>query len=102
MFIFLNMFFISLVAMDLFYKSNAETDLASLHYVTFIFPMEALSFNSKQFTNNSMKKVIGGERNNPFLLLEEHLFAVILLYNKNYEVQFEELSQEVLKFFSEP
>jgi hypothetical protein len=93
--------------MDLFYKSNAETDLASLHYVTFIkllvvFPMEALSFDSKQFTNNSMKKVIGGERNNPFLLLEEHFFAIILLYNKNYEVQFEELSQEVLKFFSEP
>jgi hypothetical protein len=37
--------------------------LASLHYVTFIellavFPMEALSFDSDQFTNNSMKKVV--------------------------------------------
>jgi hypothetical protein len=37
--------------------------LASLHYVTFIellavFLMEALSFDSDQFTNNSMKKVV--------------------------------------------
>jgi hypothetical protein len=94
---FFNRFFISLVTMDLFDKSNAETNLASLHYVTFIeplviFPTEALSFNLEQFTNNSMKKVTEGERNDPFVLLEEHFFATVLLYNKNYEVQFEDLS----------
>jgi hypothetical protein len=73
----------SLMAMDPFYKSYAETDLASLHYITFIkplavLPMDALFFDSEQFTNNFMKKVIEGERNDPFVL-EEHLFVVILL-----------------------
>jgi hypothetical protein len=38
--------------MDPFYKSYAEIDLASLHYITFIeplavFPMEKLSFDSE-------------------------------------------------------
>jgi hypothetical protein len=41
--------------MDHLYKSYVETDLVSLHYVTFVeslavFPTEALSFNSEQFT----------------------------------------------------
>jgi hypothetical protein len=72
LFICLNRFFISLVAMDHFYKSNAETDLALLHYITFIeslavFPMEVLSFDSDDFTNNSMKKVIEGKRNDSFI-----------------------------------
>jgi hypothetical protein len=67
LFIFLNGFFISLVQMDLFYKSNVETALATLHYITFIeslavFPTEELSFNSEQFTNNSMKNVSEGEK----------------------------------------
>jgi hypothetical protein len=100
------MFFISLVTTGLFYKSNVETDLASLHYITFIvplvvFPMEALSFDSKQFTNNSVKNVTEKERNDPFILLEEHFFTAVLLYNKNYEIHFKDLSQEVLEFFSE-
>jgi hypothetical protein len=52
MLIYLNMIFISLVKMDHFYKSNAETDLVTLYYVTFIepltiFPMEALSLDSE-------------------------------------------------------
>jgi hypothetical protein len=70
--------------MDHFRNSYVNTDLASLHYVTFIKPLvvlptEALSFDSKQFMNNSMKKVIEGKRNAPFVLLEEHFFAAIML-----------------------
>jgi hypothetical protein len=47
--------------MNSFYKSCTETDFATLHYVTFIkplgvFPTEALSFDSEQFTNNSINK----------------------------------------------
>jgi hypothetical protein len=73
--------------MDPFYKSYVETDLAFLHYLIFIEPLavlptEALSFDSELFTNNSVKKVVEGERNDPFVLLEEHLFAVVLLYKK--------------------
>jgi hypothetical protein len=49
-----------LVAMSYFYKSCTKTDLATLHYVTFIelfgvFPTKALSFDSKQFMSNSIK-----------------------------------------------
>jgi predicted AAA+ superfamily ATPase len=56
------------MAMDYFYKSYAETDLASVHHVTFIeplavFSMKALSFDSDDFTINSMKKVIEGNIN---------------------------------------
>jgi hypothetical protein len=82
--------------MDPFCKSCAKTNLVSLHYVTFIeplaiFPTKALSFDSKQFTNNSINKVI-----------EEHFFTAGLLYKRNYEVQFQDLSPEVLEFFLEP
>jgi hypothetical protein len=70
--------------MDPFCKSCVKIDLALLHYVTFIkplvvFPMKALSFDSEQFTNNSINKVIEEKTNNPFLLLEEHIFAAVLL-----------------------
>jgi hypothetical protein len=73
--------------MDPFYKSCVETDLASLHYITFIEPLivlstETLSFDSEQFTNNPINKVIEAKRK-PFLLSEEHFFAVVLLYKKN-------------------
>jgi hypothetical protein len=51
---------------------------------------------------NSMKKVVEGKTNNPFILLEEHFFTIVMLYKKNYEVQLEDLSHEVLDFFSEP
>jgi hypothetical protein len=37
-----------------------------------------------------------------FVLLKENFFAVVLLHNKTYEVQFQDLSNEVLEFFSEP
>jgi hypothetical protein len=72
------------MAMDLFCKSCVETDLASLHYVTFIeplvvFPTEALSFNFEQFTNNSINKVIESITNDHFPLFEEHFFAAVLV-----------------------
>jgi hypothetical protein len=58
-----NRLFISLVVMDSSFKTYVETELASLHYTTFIEPlaicqMEALYFNSDQFMNNSINKVI--------------------------------------------
>jgi hypothetical protein len=73
LFICLNKFFISLVAMNAFCKSYVDTDLASLHYVTFIKPFvvspkEALSFDSKQFTNTSINKLIEAKDKYPFLL----------------------------------
>jgi hypothetical protein len=62
-FICLNRFSVSLVAMDSSYKTYVETDLASGHYVTFIEPFvvcptDALSFDSDEFTNNNMNKMI--------------------------------------------
>jgi hypothetical protein len=75
--------FVSLVTMDNFYKSYAESDLATLHYIAFIKPLafspkEALSFDSDDFTSNSMKKVIEGNINDPFVLLEEYFFNDVL------------------------
>jgi hypothetical protein len=66
LFICLNKLFVYLVPMDCFCKTNNETDLATLHYMAFIepltvFPMEALSFDSEQFTNDSINKVIEAE-----------------------------------------
>jgi hypothetical protein len=99
------MFFITLLAMNHLYKSYVKTDLASLNYVTFIepiaiFPTEAQFFDSGDFMNNSMKKVIEGKRNDPFILLEKHFFAAGLLYKKNYKVEFKDRTYEVLEFFS--
>jgi hypothetical protein len=34
------------------------------------------------------------------MFLEEHFFAAVLVHNETYEVQFEDLSLEVLEFFS--
>jgi hypothetical protein len=66
-----------------------------------ISPMEALSFDSKQFMNNTNNNVIEAKTTNHFLLLEEQSIATVLLYKK-YEVQFESVSHEVLKFVSKP
>jgi hypothetical protein len=52
--------------------------------------------------NNSIKEVIEGERNDPFILLEEHFFTAALLYKKIMKSNLEDLSHEVLEFFSEP
>jgi hypothetical protein len=87
LFICLNIVLLSLMEMDHFYKSYTKTDLASLHYVTFIeslaiFSTEALSFDFDDFTVNFMKKVIKGNINNSFVLLEEHFFDAVLLYKK--------------------
>jgi hypothetical protein len=75
------------VAMNLFCKSYDKTDLASLHYVIFIEPLavmptEFLSFACEQFMNNSVIKLIEEKTNNPFILLEEHFFASLLLQKK--------------------
>jgi hypothetical protein len=83
--------------MDPFHNSYADTDLASPHYITFIeplaaLPMEAFSFCSEQFMSNSTEKVIEGKINAPFILLEEHFSTAVMLYNKKYEVQFEDLT----------
>jgi hypothetical protein len=83
----LHRLYISLVVIDYFYKSYAKTDLATLHYVTFIeslvvSPTEALSFDSDTLTSSSMKKVIEGNINASFVLLEEHFLDIVLLYKK--------------------
>jgi hypothetical protein len=80
-------------------------DLATLHYVTFIepfgvFSIEPLSFNSEQFMNNSISNIFESKLNDPFLLFEEHFFAVVLLYKKSYKMQFKNLWHEVVEFFS--
>jgi hypothetical protein len=42
----------------------------------------SLSFNLKHFMINSMKKVIEGKTNDPFIVLEEHFFVAFMLYKK--------------------
>jgi hypothetical protein len=88
-------------------KTYVETDLDSLHYVTFIeplvvCPMEDLSFHSNEFTNNATNMVIEENTNEPIVLLEEHFFAAFLVYKKPYEFKFKYLPPEVLQFFSQP
>jgi hypothetical protein len=72
--------------------------------VTFIEPLavcstEALSFDSNEFTNNAINKVIEENTNESIVLLEEHFFATFLVYKKPYEFEFDDLSHEVLQFF---
>jgi hypothetical protein len=74
------------------------TTLRHLHQTTFRSPNRALSFNLKVSANNSIKLIETKE--NLFLLSEEHFFAAVLVYKKIYAVEFEELSHEVLEFFS--
>jgi hypothetical protein len=83
LFICLNRLYIYFMAMDPFRNLYNDTNLASLHYITFIEPLavlptEVLSFDSEEFTNNSMKNVIEGKINVPFIL-EEHFFVVVTL-----------------------
>jgi hypothetical protein len=101
---FLDRFFISLVQMDLFYKSKVETDLTSLHYFTFIetlvvFPTEALCFNSEQFMNNFMKNVIEGEKmtlsyyrrnisSQPFYCIIKIMRSILKTYRKKFLIFF--------------
>jgi hypothetical protein len=68
-------------------KAYVKTNLTSLHHVTFIellgiCPTEALSFDSDQFTNNSINMVIEEKTSDPFVLLEEYFFATFLVYKK--------------------
>jgi hypothetical protein len=59
-----------------------------------------MSFDSEQFTNNSINKVVKSKPEDLFLLLEEHFTATVLIYRKPYEVQFEDLTYENFEFFS--
>jgi hypothetical protein len=107
MFIYLNMPYIFFMAMNIFFKSYADTDLAWLHYNTFIKPIvispnEALSFHSELFANTSINKFIESKIKDHFLLFEEHFFARFLVHRKSYDVQFDDLSDEDLEFFSKP
>jgi hypothetical protein len=86
---------------------NTLCDLASLHYVTFIephaiSPSEALCFNSKQFTNTTINKLIEAKPKDHFLIFEEYFVANVFVYRKSYGVQFKDLSNEDLEFFTEP
>jgi hypothetical protein len=94
------MLYISLVAMDTF------CDLASVHSVIFIEPFaislsEALCFDSEQFTNTSINKLIEAKPKDHFLIFEEYFVANVFVYRKSYSVQFKYLSNEDLKFFTE-
>jgi hypothetical protein len=78
-----------------------------LHYVTFIEPLavlptEPMSFTSVSFHNTSNKEVLQTKLHDPFLLLEDHYFAATLLHQNTYAICFENLSQEMLDFFSLP
>ncbi len=106
LFICLNKFFISLVAMNAFCKSYVDTDLASLHYIIFIksyavSPKEALSFDSEQFTNISINKLIEAKLKDPFLIFEEYFIANIFVYRKSYSIQFKDSLNEDLEFFTD-
>jgi hypothetical protein len=97
---------LSLVPVDRFCKTDTETDLTTLHYMTIIEPLtvsskEALSLDSKQFTNNSNNKVIE-EKQPTIFYYSENISLPQFYYTKKYKVQFESLSNEVLEFFSEP
>jgi hypothetical protein len=88
--------------MNSYCKSYAQIDLASLHYVTFIelhviIWTESLTFGLDQFMNKSVDR---GKTKDHFLLIKDNLFAAALLHNKTYEVEFEDLSHEVLEYFS--
>jgi hypothetical protein len=87
----LSRLFISLVAMDSSCKTYVETDLISLHYVTFIeplvvYPTEALSFDSDEFMNNNINKVIEEKTNESFVLLNEHFFIDFLVHKKTLQI----------------
>jgi uncharacterized membrane protein len=74
MFICLNRLSISLIAMNTFFKSYVDTDLAWLHYATFIEPIvispnEAISFDSELFMNTFINKFIEAKNQIPFSAL---------------------------------
>jgi hypothetical protein len=92
--------------MCIFCKSYVDTDLAFVHYITFIesfviSPKEAMSFDSEQFVNTSINKLIEAKDQDPYLLCEDHFFGGVLVYRKSYDVHFEDLSNEDLEYFSE-
>jgi hypothetical protein len=107
LFIYLDRLYISLMSMNTFFESYADTNLAWLHYVTFlelivVSPNETLSFDSELFVNTSINKFIKAKIKDSFLLYKEHFFARVLVHRKSYDIQFDDLSNEDLEFFSEP
>jgi hypothetical protein len=77
-----------------------------LYYVTFIdslvvFRTKAMSFESKQFTNNSINKMIGVKINEHFVYYSKKISLPQFCCTKKYEVLFEDPSHEVLEFFSQ-
>jgi hypothetical protein len=74
------------------YKTYVESDLASVHYVTFIEPL----------TVCPTETVIEEKMNDSFVLLEEHYFTAFLVYKKSYKFKFEDMSHKILQFFAEP
>jgi hypothetical protein len=61
-----------------------------------------MSFDSEQFMNIFINKLIEAKDKYLFLLFEEHFFRSVLVHRKSYNVHFEDLSNEDLKYFSEP
>jgi hypothetical protein len=49
----------------------------------------------------SIDELMEGKTKNPFLILEDNLFAASLLHKKTYKVEFDDLSHEVLEYFLE-
>jgi hypothetical protein len=93
------------VAMVCLYQTCVQTDLTMLHYVIFIelfgmLPTKSLSFNSNQITLSYENKIFESNDEDPFLLLEEHFFEAVMVCKKYYDVELEDLSHEVVEFFS--
>jgi hypothetical protein len=87
-FVCLNKLFMSLVTMNHFCKTYAETDLTLLHYITFIKPLaicptEALSFDSDQFMNNSINKVIEEKKSITLLCSLKNISSLLFWCIKN-------------------
>jgi hypothetical protein len=93
----------SLVAMDPYYKSCAEIDLASLHYVTFIKPLFILPTEPCPSTWKCLRTTLSSwlKQKKTFSCSPKNISSLLFwCTKKNYTVEFEELSHEVLEFFS--
>jgi hypothetical protein len=77
------------------YHTCAKTDLATLHYVTFLKPFGVFQHNLYHLTLTKSQS----NDEDLFLLLEEHFFEAVMVCKKYYAVELEYLSQEVVKFF---
>jgi hypothetical protein len=80
-----------------------EMDLAMLHYVTFIEPFGVLPTGPCYSTPNNSRTTTPtrslNKKSDPLVLLEEHFITAVVEYKKIYQIQFEDLWQEVVLFF---